>query len=121
MAGDESQTVLQEGSPRVAFGAQLGAGAFVVVVSSPELGALRVVGQTPVTIGRGRGCQIRLSDPAVSKEHCRVATRPAGGYAIEDLGSTNGTLMNGRKLAGAAPLRKGDLIQVGQTVLELRK
>jgi pSer/pThr/pTyr-binding forkhead associated (FHA) protein len=42
-------------------------------------------------------------------------------YWVEDLGSTNGTLVNGRKLTGPVPLQKGDRLQVGRTVLELRK
>jgi len=74
-----------------------------------------------LTIGRSPRCNVPLaSDGFVSQLHARLFRR-GDEYWVEDLGSTNGTLMNGRALAGAAPLRKGDLIQVGQTVLELRK
>jgi pSer/pThr/pTyr-binding forkhead associated (FHA) protein len=74
-----------------------------------------------LTIGRSPRCSVPLAaDGFVSQVHARLFRR-GDEYWVEDLGSTNGTLMNGRKLAGAAPLRKGDLIQVGQTVLELRK
>ena len=74
-----------------------------------------------LTIGRSPRCSVSLAaDGFVSQVHARLFRR-GDEYWVEDLGSTNGTLMNGRKLAGAAPLRKGDVIQVGQTVLELRK
>jgi hypothetical protein len=43
-------------------------------------------------------------------------TRGAGGYTIEDLGSTNGTFVNGQRLTGARPLRPGDMIGLGETV-----
>jgi pSer/pThr/pTyr-binding forkhead associated (FHA) protein len=74
-----------------------------------------------LTIGRSPGCGVSLpSDGFVSQVHARLFRR-GGEYWVEDLGSTNGTLMNGRKLAGAAPLRKGDRVQVGRTALELQK
>jgi FHA domain len=74
-----------------------------------------------LTIGRSARCSVPLAtDGFVSQVHARLFRREDE-YWVEDLGSTNGTLMNGRKLAGAAPVRKGDQIQVGQTVLELRK
>jgi pSer/pThr/pTyr-binding forkhead associated (FHA) protein len=42
-------------------------------------------------------------------------------YWVEDLGSTNGTFVNGRKIDGAVPVRRGDRVQVGRSVLELQK
>ncbi len=74
-----------------------------------------------LTIGRSTECAIPLpGDNFVSQVHARVFRRE-NEYWVEDLGSTNGTLMNGRRLAGPAPVRKGDRLQVGRTVLELRK
>jgi pSer/pThr/pTyr-binding forkhead associated (FHA) protein len=74
-----------------------------------------------VTIGRSSECAVPLpSDNFVSQVHARVFRRE-NEYWVEDLGSTNGTLMNGRKLSGPAPVRRGDRLQVGRTVLELRK
>ena len=74
-----------------------------------------------ITIGRATGCAVALpTDTFVSQVHARVFRR-GGEYWVEDLGSTNGTLVNGRPLTGPAPLRKGDRLQVGRTVLELRK
>ena len=74
-----------------------------------------------LTIGRSTDCAVPLpADNFVSQVHARVFRREDE-YWVEDLGSTNGTLMNGRKLSGPAPVRRGDRLQVGRTVLELRK
>jgi pSer/pThr/pTyr-binding forkhead associated (FHA) protein len=64
------------------------------------------------TLGRGRDCDIVFDDATVSKSHARL--RLAGGAAtIEDLDSTNGTLLNGARVAGMAALRRGDRIDLG--------
>jgi pSer/pThr/pTyr-binding forkhead associated (FHA) protein len=74
-----------------------------------------------VTIGRSTDCAVPLpADNFVSQVHARVFRREDE-YWVEDLGSTNGTLMNGRRLSGPAPVRRGDRLQVGRTVLELRR
>jgi hypothetical protein len=71
-----------------------------------------------LTIGRAAGCGISLPDDTfVSNVHARVYERD-GDVFVEDLGSTNGSLVNGAALTAATKLRKGDRIQVGQTVLE---
>ena len=74
-----------------------------------------------LTIGRAQGCAVVLpSDTFVSQMHARVFRR-GDDYWVEDLGSTNGTLVNGRKVDGAVPLRRGDRVQVGRSVLELKR
>lgn len=70
------------------------------------------------TVGRAAGCQIPIDDSFVSQLHARVFQRD-GTWFLEDLGSTNGTLLNKRKVGAPVPLRKGDRIQIGNTVLEL--
>jgi hypothetical protein len=71
-----------------------------------------------LTIGRAPGCGVSLPDDTfVSNVHARVYERD-GDVFVEDLGSTNGSLVNGTALTSATKLRKGDRIQVGQTVLE---
>lgn len=70
-----------------------------------------------ITIGRAPGCKILIDDTFVSQLHARVYRRE-NEVLVEDLGSTNGTFCNGRKVAGPVVVRKGDRIQVGQTVLE---
>jgi hypothetical protein len=56
------------------------------------------------TLGRDITNDIVINDPEVSRHHMRL-TREAGGFTVEDLGSTNGTFINGLRLSGARPLR----------------
>ena len=73
-----------------------------------------------LTIGRAAGCQIPLDDSYASQLHARLFRRN-GDVLVEDLGSTNGTFLNRKKVTSAVPMRKGDRLQVGKTVLELTK
>lgn len=73
-----------------------------------------------LTIGRADGCRIRLDDSFTSQLHARVFTRD-GQFFVEDLGSTNGTFVNGSKIAAAAPLRRGDRVKIGRTTLEVTR
>jgi len=71
-----------------------------------------------VTIGRGAGCTLSIpGDTFVSTVHARVYARD-GQLWVEDAGSTNGTFVNGKRVSGATRVRKGDRIQVGETVFE---
>jgi hypothetical protein len=73
------------------------------------------------TIGRGGGCTISLpADTFVSQVHARVVERD-GQLFVEDLGSTNGTFLNGKQVAKTARLRKGDQVQIGSTVLRAER
>ena len=67
-------------------------------------------GQT-LTIGRNPDCTIILDDRQVSRVHARIAWRDDH-YEVEDLGSKNGTHLNGRDVVGSLPLRDGDEIQI---------
>jgi pSer/pThr/pTyr-binding forkhead associated (FHA) protein len=73
-----------------------------------------------VTIGRADKCKLVLDDTYVSQMHARVYTR-GDGYAVEDLGSTNGTYLNRRRITTPADVRRGDRIKIGKSVLELRR
>jgi pSer/pThr/pTyr-binding forkhead associated (FHA) protein len=72
-----------------------------------------------LTVGRAGGCGVSLpEDTFVSQLHARIFRRD-GKLFVEDLGSTNGTFLNRKPVTGAAPIRKGDRLQVGKTVLEV--
>ena len=70
-----------------------------------------------VVIGRGGDAMVRVDDGAVSREHCRVWVRPAdGAIMVSDLGSTNGTIVNGQPVQEMS-LAEGDKIQVGLSTI----
>ena len=75
-----------------------------------------VVGPGGVTLGRSRQCDVVLNDPNVSREHAEI--RPRGGsWVLTDLGSTNGSRINGRQVSGSEVIRPGDEIELGATNL----
>lgn len=88
------------------------------VVAPPEIAGSHFELTDEFTIGRAAGCQITLDDTYASQIHARVFRRDEK-YHVEDLGSTNGTWLNRDKVTGPAELRRGDQIQIGNTVLEV--
>ena len=90
-----------------------------LVVLAPEALAGAVFNLEPeTTIGRAPGCGVVVDDARVSKLHARIF-HAGGRWVVEDLGSTNGTLVNDQLLGLAQNVGPGDRIQVGDHVLEL--
>ena len=58
-------------------------------------------------------------DPEISRKHARITTASSGELVVEDLGSTNGTFVNGHRITAPTPIRPGDKIELGGSVLEL--
>src|SRR5690242_19125062 len=80
-------------------------------------GQARSIARGTMTIGRAAGNDWVLpavEGPSVSRRHCRISASP-NGFAVTDLGSTNGTRLNGRPLSphADAPLATGDVIELG--------
>jgi len=97
-----------------------GRGQWVIkIVEGPrELRGVVVPVSGPVVIGRSPGADIVLGDDFVSGRHARVM--PSGDAAVvEDMGSTNGTVLNGQRLTAPARLKVGDVIDIGATRLEV--
>jgi predicted component of type VI protein secretion system len=91
---------------------------WLVVQEGPGTGAQHPI-EEAVTIGRDQSADLQLRDKAVSRRHATV--RVEGETAVvEDLGSRNGTYVNGERVDDAHRLREGDAVQVGATVLEIR-
>lgn len=91
--------------------------ACVVQVYGPELGKRTELGEAEVVAGRDADCGIPLDLPTVSRRHARFFSRGAHTY-LTDLGSTNGTLLNQKDIAGEVLLRNGDLVKIGGAILK---
>ena len=74
-----------------------------------------------VIAGRDAGNFIVVSDGKVSSRHCKLVFGGAGTWTVMDMGSTNGTYLNGQRINGQAPLADGDSIKIGDTVLVFRQ
>ena len=90
-------------------------GAVRVVKPPPLAGRTFPVDDDELTIGRAPGCAVLLDDPTVSSLHARL-TRRGGDVVLDDLGSRNGTLLNGRRLKAPTALSPGDRVGVGPNV-----
>jgi hypothetical protein len=79
-------------------------------------GRRMVVGPAGLTLGRSRQCDVVLADPNVSRQHAEI--RPRGGsWVLSDLGSTNGSQLNGRRIDGPEVLKPGDEIELGTSTM----
>lgn len=72
-----------------------------------------------ITVGRNRDLELPLPDLKLSRRHCQLEQTPTG-WLVRDLGSTNGTYLNGQRLVGEAPLTNFDRVQVGDTEMEFQ-
>ena len=70
-------------------------------------------------LGRSDEADVLLDDPYASEFHMRLMANE-NGLVLHDLGSTNGTYVNGRRVTAPTTLRRGDSVQVGKTVMEVR-
>jgi EAL domain-containing protein (putative c-di-GMP-specific phosphodiesterase class I) len=73
---------------------------------------------TPFRIGRGLGVDLVLHSPRISKHHCQIERRDDGVLVLRDLGSRNGTFLNGERVVGSRSLQEGDVLHIAH--LELR-
>jgi pSer/pThr/pTyr-binding forkhead associated (FHA) protein len=70
-------------------------------------------------LGRSDEADVLLDDPYASEFHMRLLAQE-NGLVLHDLGSTNGTYVNGRRVTAPTTLRRGDSVQVGKTVMEVK-
>ncbi len=88
----------------------------LVVRRGPQPNQAFDISQEAATLGRGINNDIVINDREISRNHLRLL-RAGDGLTVEDLGSTNGTFVNGKRIAGVTPLNIGDMIGLGDTVV----
>ncbi|WP_406183090.1 FtsK/SpoIIIE domain-containing protein [Streptomyces sp. NBC_01006] len=95
-------------------------GAQLHVVAGPDAGGVHLLHPGAIRIGRSADADVPLDDPDVSRLHCAVTVMPDGRVAVADLGSTNGTTVDGA-VVGARPvaLAPGALLRIGESTLRL--
>jgi hypothetical protein len=123
---EEPEPVLESDTPVEALAAgAVAAAAEPAETKPPARGVLVSAGISHeldgplLTLGRSRDCDIPIDDPSVSRRHAEVH-RDADGFVLVDLGSTNGTQVNGHKI-DRSPLQNGDRITLGQTELRFER
>lgn len=87
----------------------------LVMRSGPTAGKTFLLDKVETTIGRDLSNDIVINDSEASRRHSRIFMQ-GGNYIIEDLGSTNGTSVNGQRLMGPYVLRPGELIMLGESI-----
>ena len=77
---------------------------------------LRLAGDAPAAIGRHSSCELVLRKDDVSRRHAEIF-REGGEFRLRDLGSTNGTFLNGERIEGSPLMRAGDKIEIGSSII----
>jgi pSer/pThr/pTyr-binding forkhead associated (FHA) protein len=103
--------------PQVRTDVPVPAGAWIRVLQGFYEGLELAIDRAWWVIGRGRGADAVLAEPTISRAHAAIGFQPGEGFFVQDLGSTNGTLLNGARTQRAA-LADGDEIRMGK--LQLR-
>ncbi len=83
----------------------------LLMLEGPRPGKRILVDQPELTIGRDETCDVVIPERQVSRRHARIRLE-GDGYLLEDLGSKNGTFVNGHELIGSHPLQDGDEIEI---------
>ncbi len=92
----------------------------LLVVSGPDAGGVHLLRGGEIRIGRSAQADVPLDDPDVSRVHCAVSLGADGSVAITDLGSTNGTQLDGRPVTGGPiPVPPGAVLRLGESTLRL--
>ena len=94
-------------------------GTRVVIVKSESQQGRELEIKDVSVLGRSPDADVLLDDPYASEYHMRLVAQE-NGLVLHDLGSTNGTYVNGRRVTAPAGLKRGDTIQIGKTVMEVR-
>lgn len=114
----DTPTTVTERAPAPAA-SDTGAGR-IVITSGPRSGLELDLPETGLSIGRSSGSGLQIKDDYTSSAHAKVV-RWRGQWMVQDLGSTNGTYVDGRRITEATPVRIGSSVRIGTTTFELRR
>jgi len=84
--------------------------------SGPNPGTVYALDSDQISIGRDSSNEIPVNDAEVSRRHSRL-TFQGGKYVLEDMGSTNGTFVNGQRLTGPRVLKSGEVVSLGEQIV----
>jgi pSer/pThr/pTyr-binding forkhead associated (FHA) protein len=87
-----------------------------VMRSGPTPGVTFPLEGDQIIVGRDASNGVAINDAEISRKHSRLSFQ-GGKYVLEDLGSTNGTFVNGQRLAGPVVLKPGDVIALGEQIV----
>jgi serine phosphatase RsbU (regulator of sigma subunit) len=96
------------------------AGDYLLVTEGEEQGRFVPLDEQERAIGRLAPCEIVIADKEISRRHCTVRME-RGALIVTDLGSTNGTFLEGRRVTGSVEVAVGALLQIGRTVLKYER
>src|SRR4051794_6664156 len=85
------------------------------IESGPQQGQSVEVTGDRFLIGRGADGQLTLQDTEASRRHALLRPQPDGSAVLEDMGSTNGTFVNGQRITGPVQLSGGEKLKIGET------
>src|SRR5512141_423103 len=88
----------------------------LIMRTGPTPGAAFTLEGDQMSIGRDSTNEIVINDAEISRRHARL-TFQGGKYVLEDLGSTNGTFVNGQRLAGPRVLKAGEVVSFGEQIV----
>ena len=94
--------------------------ALTVEAGPPELRGVRLPLDSNVRIGRSPGLELVIADDFVSSSHARIVPTSSGPI-LEDLSSTNGTIVNGRKVVAPVQLVAGDVVEIGTIKMKVTR
>ena len=94
----------------------------LVIVEGDDRGTVFRLMSDRTVVGRSVAAQVRIDDTEASRQHAEIVKREDGAYVVRDLGSRNGTLVNGEKIEGEEGrlLSGGERIRIGRTVLQFQ-
>ncbi len=92
----------------------------LVVVQGRSASQTLKIGASVMTVGRQQDCQLRIASSQVSRKHCQIFEKK-GLLLVKDLGSSNGTLVNGKKIADQRVLEPGDELTVGSVKFRVER